>query len=213
MKASLKLWAVALGVTASTLITAPEARAACGPEAPHGVVGTTFLLHSAPIRLLNAAFQEPSDRDDRGEPSIVGMWHVTLTAKTMNGSPIPDTVIDSALVVWHGDGTEIMNSGRPPQDGNFCMGVWKQTGDFTYKLNHFMWAGNDYAPGTPDGVVGDPVGLGHIGEDVKLGREGKHYSGTFTLHQYDTSGKLMTAFTGMLNATRITVDTTVGDLL
>lgn len=30
-----------------------------------------------------------------------------------------------------------MNSLRPPQDGNFCLGVWEQTGRSKYYLNHF----------------------------------------------------------------------------
>ncbi len=31
--------------------------------------------------------------------------------------------VDNAFVQWHSDGTEIMNSRRPAQDGNFCLGV------------------------------------------------------------------------------------------
>ena len=63
---------------------------------------------------------------------IVGMWHAVFTAHAMNGSPIPDTPIDNALLIFNSDGTEVMNSGRPPQDGNFCLGVWEQTGKSTY---------------------------------------------------------------------------------
>ena len=60
--------------------------------------------------------------------SIVGMWHVTFTAKG-NGSAIPDgTPVDNAIAVWHSDKTEIMNSGRPAQDGDFCLGVWEEVG-------------------------------------------------------------------------------------
>ena len=70
------------------------------------------------------------------EASIVGMWHVIFTAQTLNGEPFSG-VIDNSVVVWHSDGTEIMNSSRPAQDGNFCLGVWDQTGPFRYKLNHF----------------------------------------------------------------------------
>jgi hypothetical protein len=57
-------------------------------------------------------------------------------------------VIDNALVVWHSDYTEIMNSGRPPQDGDFCLGVWEQVGKSKYKLNHFAWGArwNSRAP-------------------------------------------------------------------
>jgi hypothetical protein len=38
---------------------------------------------------------------------------------------------------WHSDGTEILNSSRPPATSNFCLGVWEKTGPFAYKLNHF----------------------------------------------------------------------------
>jgi hypothetical protein len=83
-----------------------------------------------------------ADWHEDHEP-IVGMWHVIFTAQTMNNSPIPATVIDNSVVVWHRDGTEIMNSSRPAQDGNFCLGVWTRTGQLTYYLNHVPWAGND----------------------------------------------------------------------
>jgi hypothetical protein len=43
--------------------------------------------------------------------------------------------------------------------------------------------------------------------------DGKSYSGTFTLDAYDTSGNIATSFTGVITGTRITLDTTVGDLL
>lgn len=149
--------------------------------------------------------------DDDQDTTIVGMWHVTFTAKTQNGSSIPDTVIDNALVVWHRDKTEIMNSARPPQDGDFCLGVWERTGRSTYKLNHFAWLANDTA-NAPYGI-GNPSGPTHIVEDVVLSLDGIHYSGSFTLTAYDTSGKVAASFTGVLAATRVTVQTTVQDLL
>jgi len=215
MKANLRMWAIGLGVLGPALMIAPSARAECGATFPKTIAGTNFLMSPGSIRLLPIAFQDANEQDEHAkwEPTIVGMWHVTFTAKTMNGIAISDMVIDSALVVWHIDGTEIMNSGRPPQDGNFCMGVWRQTGEFTYKLNHFAWGANNYTPGTPDGVVGDSIGPVHYVELVTVGPEGKRYSGTFTLDQYNKSGQVDTSFTGVINATRITVDTTVGDLL
>jgi hypothetical protein len=47
------------------------------------------------------------------------------------------------------------------------MGVWEQTGESTYKLNHFA-LGNQYAPGTLNGVVGDPAGPTRFTESVKV---------------------------------------------
>ncbi len=79
---------------------------------------------------MRAAFEDDRDNDDR--PSMVGMWHVAFTAETADPATAPPgTMIDNALVVWHSDRTEIMNSMRPPQDGNFCLGVWKKTGPAT----------------------------------------------------------------------------------
>src|ERR1700731_2402345 len=79
---------------------------------------------------------------DPGE-AIVGMWHVMFTAEGNSGGPPDGTPIDNALIVWHSDGTEIMTSMRPPQDGDICMGVWKKVGPNRYNLNHFAWGDND----------------------------------------------------------------------
>ncbi|HTM15414.1 MAG TPA: hypothetical protein VL135_00860 [Terracidiphilus sp.] len=143
--------------------------------------------------------------------SIVGMWHVLFTAQTMNGSPIPDTVIDNALSVWHNDHTEIMNSVRPPQDGNFCLGVWQQTGKSSFYLNHFAWYGNQFPNDTNNGI-GDPVGPTHFTETVTVAPDGNHFTGTFTLTAYDTQGHVTISFTGALSGTRITTTTTTEEL-
>ena len=151
-----------------------------------------------------------SDDNDGGrERSIVGMWHVKFTAQTMNGQPFA-AVIDNAVAVWHKDGTEIMNSSRPAQDGNFCLGVWARTGDHTYHLNHIPWQGNDptNAPG-----IGNPQGGAQIIEDVVLDKDGDAYSGSFTLTAYDPAGNVEVSFTGVIAATRITPDTPFSDLL
>jgi hypothetical protein len=87
------------------------------------------------------------------------MWHVIFTAQTQNGLPVPvkgGVVIDNAVAQWHSDGTEIMNSARPAQDGNFCLGVWSRTGERSYYLNHIPWQGNIYDPTAPPGVIGPP---------------------------------------------------------
>lgn len=143
---------------------------------------------------------------DYEAPSIVGMWHVVFTAQT---GPITG-VIDNSVVVWHSDGTEIVNSSRPAQDGNFCLGVWKQTGKLKYYLNHIPWQGNDTSGG-PYGI-GNPQGGVQLTEKVTLSADGNAYSGTFTLTAYDTSGSPTVTFTGVLNAKRITTDTPFTDL-
>jgi hypothetical protein len=143
------------------------------------------------------------------EDPIVGMWHVIFTAQTMNGAPF-SAVIDNSVVVWHPDGTEIMNSSRPAQDGNFCLGVWSRTGPLTYYLNHIPWAGNDLE--NAPGGIGNPQGGAQLTERVTLSPDGNSYRGHFTLDAYDTSGNLTVSFTGLLKAKRITTSTSFADI-
>jgi len=153
------------------------------------------------------------DDDNKDRPSIVGMWHVVFTGQSYNGGPYPDMYqpVDNALVIWHSDGTEIMNSARPAQDGNFCLGVWKHNGEGRYYLNHFPWKFND-TTGAPAGI-GVPQDGVQLTEEVVLSPDGKSYSGTFTLKQYDSTGTLTTTIKGILAATRITTETPFTDLL
>ncbi|HTR66694.1 MAG TPA: hypothetical protein VMH85_13025 [Terriglobales bacterium] len=142
---------------------------------------------------LGASLLLASDHED----GIVGMWKADWTAKGNAG--IPDgTPIDSPFIVFHADKTEIMNSSRPPQDGNFCMGVWERVGRNKYKVNHFAMGPNDAA--------GDPP-YTHITETVWLGPDGKTYWGNFTLDVYDASGNQLAEILGTITATRVTVDT------
>src|SRR5215470_59438 len=146
-----------------------------------------------------------------GVDPIVGMWHVTFTAWGNEQGPPNGATIDNALVTWHSDGTELMNSARPPQDGDFCMGVWKRTGANKYKLNHFAWLANDTA--NAPGGIGNPVGPARIFENISLSPDGKHYTGTFALDAYDTLGNQVAHIVGVIAGTRITLDTTAPDLL
>jgi len=139
------------------------------------------------------------------------MWHATLTAQGNELGPPDGTPLDNALVTWHNDGTELTNSARPPQDGDFCMGVWKKTGKYTYKLNHIAWFSNDTA--NAPGGTGNPTGPTRLVQVITLSPDGKHYSGTFTVDAYDTLGNPIAHVVGVLAATRITLDTTVPDLL
>lgn len=188
------------------LITIPGAFAQCGlsknfkPASWQPSIGTAHLARTA------------FDDGDEDGPSIVGMWHVIFTAQTMDRNAIPDTVIDNALSVWHSDHTEIMNSVRPPQDGNFCLGVWKRTGRSSFYLNHYAWFANQF-PNTTNNGIGDPVGPTHFTENVTVSPDGRHFTGTFTLTAYDTKGNVNTTFTGALSGTRVTTSTTMNDLL
>jgi hypothetical protein len=200
MKASFRKIVVAgIIILVGTILTA-KANAECGsltnPKLkPQSWQGNELFPHGSLLRA--------SDHED--DP-IVGMWQVKFTAEGNTGSmaPTDGTPIDNAFVQWHSDGTELMNSGRPAQDGNFCMGVWKRTGGSSYTLNHFA-LGNDTA-NAPTGI-GNPAGPTQIREDIRLSRDGNSYTGSFTLDAYDTSGHNVAHIVGKISATRITVST------
>ncbi len=139
-----------------------------------------------------------SDGESEHSAGIVGLWDVKFVSVGTPG--IPDgTVIDQAYVVWHSDGTEIMNSNRPAISSNFCLGVWKQIGRRTIKLNHFAKAW-DMDTGKTF------VGPANIKEQVVLDRDENSYHGTFTIDQFDTNGNVLAHVTGTLTGVRITVD-------
>lgn len=126
------------------------------------------------------------------DASIVGFWRVEFTA---DGADKP---FDSALVQWHSDGTEIMNSSRDPRTQSFCLGVWEKTGAFTYVLKHLAisWDG-----------AGNAVGPATILEHVSLAHHGDTFTGRFVITQYDLEGTTIlppTPITGTLSGTRIT---------
>jgi hypothetical protein len=100
-------FAPALVTLVLAVASAPAALAQCG-------MPSKLIKPSAFHPAIEGAVPRASTLNDLGVgQSIVGMWHVLFTAQTMNGSAIPDTVIDNALSVWHNDHTEIMNSVRP----------------------------------------------------------------------------------------------------
>jgi len=201
MYRNLKTKIAVLGFTCACLLAA-TAHAACGDSnTPGAKLHRQSWGGSPSARLLLV---------DSGDP-IVGMWHVTFTAEGNNPGPPDGTPIDNALVTWHSDGTELMNSVRPPQDGNFCMGIWKKTGKSTYRLNHLAWFAND-TTNAPSGI-GNPQGPARFFEEIALSPDGNHYTGHFSLDAYDTNGTQIAHIIGVINGTRITLDTTVGDLL
>ena len=193
------------------LATAPGALAQCGLSTKLAKP-SSWQLQMGGAHLMNTGF-DGNEFGDSDSPSIVGMWHVVFTAHSINGEAVPDpgAVIDNAVAVLHADGTEIMNSSRPAQDGNFCLGVWKKTGRYSYFVNHIPWAGND--PSGGPGGIGNPAGGAQILEQLTLSRDGNHFSGTFTETAYDTSGNISVTFTGTLSATRNTPGTKFSDLL
>jgi hypothetical protein len=130
-------------------------------------------------------------------PAIVGLWKFTFLSQ---GNPgIPDgAVIDAGFTTWHSDGTELMNSSRPPMTGSFCMGAWRQAGT-TYRLNHFALSWD------PSGTVF--VGPANIREQLRVDRAGNSFMGSFTLDQFAADGiTLLAHVVGTVTGQRITAD-------
>jgi hypothetical protein len=195
MKKWVKVIVAAFGTAVVGTIWAPAAIAGC---AFPGETGKS-VPQSRDGMLRPVSFLLTGDRSDDGDAGIVGFWHVTFVSE--GSQYIPDhTPVDSAYVQWHSDGTEIMNSSRVPATGSFCLGVWKQTGRFTYHLNHIALSWN--ADGTPQGPAS-------IREEVTLDRSGNSYSGTFTIVQYDVTGTTVqppTPIVGVITGRRITAN-------
>jgi hypothetical protein len=203
-------WLPAIGGLALALMTVPNALAKCGQPAQMGHPAS-FDVPSGPAQLTRAAFGGNFRTVGEEVDPIVGMWHVIFTAEGNGKDGPPDnTPIDNAMVVWHPDKTEIMNSGRPAQDGDFCLGVWEALGGCKYKLSHIAWAGND-TTNAPEGI-GMPQGPTHIVEEVMLSEDGKSYTGTFTLTAYNTSFKSVQTIVGVIKGTRVTTSTTIEEL-
>src|SRR5262245_52282306 len=173
----------------------PAARAECGSgdSVPRGLMPPSA---AAPrFGYLRTAFAQRADGSE--DSTIVGLWQITFTSKGTPG--IPDgTVLDAGYATWHADGTELMNSSRPPLSSSFCMGVWRQVGRSTFRLNHvaLSW----HATGK------NFVGPASIKEEVTVDRTGDGYKGTFTVDQFDTAGNVLAHVTGEVTGRRITVN-------
>ena len=173
----------ALGTLA---LAAPAAWAGCGDGL--GVAPASW--ETAPGARSDALLMKVNN----GAQSIVGLWNIQFFA---GGS-----MIDFGYAEWHSDGTEIMNSGgRAPATENFCLGVWEQTGPFSYKLNHFALS-YDAATGALNARV-------NIREDVVVDQKGASFSGPFTIDVQDpNSGAVLQHVAGRVVGRRVTVNST-----
>jgi hypothetical protein len=201
MLMNIQLKTLAMVAVAFALSAASKANAECGNatrlKSSSSVMPQSWQSGS---QFNGASLLLVSNHHDDG---IVGFWKVAFTAK--GNADIPDGApIDNALIVYHSDGTEIMNSGRPPQDGNFCMGVWVKTGWHRFKVNHF--AGGNDTTNAPTGI-GNPTGPTHITEKIWLSPDTNSFAGTFVLDATDPAGNPTAHIIGVLTATRITINT------
>jgi hypothetical protein len=202
-----KQFAIAFGILVIASLMAVSASAQCGGlDQLEGKLKPQSWLGNGSQgsgRLLNISEREEHADDGEG---IVGLWRVTFTSKGNNVPPlnIPDGAqLDHAFAQWHSDGTEIMNSNRKPVTGSFCLGVWKKAGPSHYKLNHF-------ALGFDDGVT---LTYNQIREDVVLSHDGDSFTGSFSFSIFDAAGHAGPVLTGEITGTRVTVSTTLNDIL
>jgi hypothetical protein len=130
------------------------------------------------------------------------MWKITELSmgNASHNPPIQDgTQIDFGYAQWHSDGTEFYNSGGfAPATQNYCLGVWLQTGNYKYQVNHFAL--------TYD-MTGVYTGIINILETITISVGGTKYSGTFTINAYDTKGNQVNHLTGQVTGERVTIDT------
>jgi len=208
-------------------VLAQEASAGCG-DVPGMKIRTSELQNSlspfGSTRFLKADFRQVSEEEYAPSffhASIVGLWAFKYTSVgNLATYGIPDGAeIDNGTTGWFADGNEITFSGaRNPIVGATCIGVWKQTGERTYALNHIGLSWNPLAaspsgpagPGNPGGGPGASGGPGFIKQYVTLSKDGQSYTGVFAITQLMPDGKTPVApvpIKGTITATRITVDT------
>jgi hypothetical protein len=195
---------VMLAVVSLATLLAPLAGAECGAFDMAKPAAFLFNPSERPFTLKTPSLLLASDDNHAlGLDPIVGFWRATVVAQ--GNSAIPDgTVIDKGFTQLHSDGTEILNSSRPPATSSYCMGVWKKTAKNVYIVNHFAisW--------TPAGTL---IGIANIHEEVALNEDGDTYTGTFTIDQYDQAGNKIDHVNAVVTARRITTETTITDVL
>jgi hypothetical protein len=91
------------------------------------------------------------------------------------------------------------------------MGIWKKVARNKYRVNHFAWGGND-TTNAPTGI-GNPTGPTRIIEKITVSADGNSVSGTFWLRATDPTGKPTATIIGAITGTRVTMETTIEELL
>src|SRR2546430_5872186 len=120
-----------------------------------------------------------------GDPSIVGLWRVHYFA---GGQPA-----FQSFDQWHSDGQEFEAADLGP--GVLCQGTFTQTGNTV----HLFHVGSNF---DQNGAL---TGYFQEKQTLTVGPNGEHYSGTWVVKNYDTSGNFLNEQTGTLKATRLTL--------
>ncbi|HTV03730.1 MAG TPA: hypothetical protein VME86_00070 [Acidobacteriaceae bacterium] len=193
MKVTAKTFLIALAGLGSILLFGLTASAECGYYGKPALHPNSYQPQSFAPQFLTIG-------DPDGTPTMVGVWKERWISQGNQALGIPNGAdVDAVYSVWHSDGTEVNISGlRAPRTGDVCMGVWEKIGPLTYKLNHFGISYN------PDDTL---LGLAHIQQTLVLDSEGNAVTGTFTIDQYDESGDLLAHIKGIVQGTRVTINT------
>jgi hypothetical protein len=190
------------------MLLVPAASACAMGQQPAAPFAMGQLMQDSrnPLELATSAdlARDLSNAASAKSPSIVGMWSfqfISLGNTTRSPSIADGTQLNFGYTQFHSDETEILNAGaRSPAQENFCLGVWQQTGNFTYQVNHFAL---NY-----DATTGTLLGRIIVIEMITVSPGGTALSGTFVETVYDTKGNQTDHLTGQVTAQRITVDTT-----
>jgi hypothetical protein len=185
MQFSFRSALLGLAAAGSLTLTASAAWAGCGDQ-PNPAPAA---WRSAPAGDMDARLI----RVNNGAPSMIGLWYEQFF--------VGGSLFDFGYTQWHSDGTELLNSGaRSPASQNYCLGVWEQTGPFSYHLNHFALS---YDPGT--GKINARV---NIKEDVQVDQKGQTFTGSFTIDVFapDGSGPPARVAAGNVTGKRLTAN-------
>lgn len=175
--------------------------------APAGFAQSASVFYSAhaPMALAGMALVEDStdkqgDGDDAG---MAGLWQYSYVSE--GSAPVaPDgAVVDAGYKMLTSDHTEIVvTAARAPVIDNVCVGVWKKTGEHTYAVNHF---GASWLP-DPSAPLGYSFqGPANVREALTLSEDGKSFTGTFTVDQFDNAKNLLVHLQGKLMGKRLTI--------
>jgi hypothetical protein len=207
IRTKLILWVAGLCLPSLALVATASATCSIDLSSfkPHGGHTQESVL---PTGLIPAVYHPDAaggahlisvNESEHFPPSIVGLWRFQFS---------PELGGDFGTVIWHEDGTEIMiSAARDPAAGDVCMGAWKQTGRYTYELNHIAM-GHDGPPGGPPSPTF--TNTVHLHEYIRLDHSGNSYSGTIhavisaanPADPFDESN-VIAKVTGSITATRV----------
>ena len=149
--------------------------------------------------------------DDSSNDPITGMWHATFTAMGNEVGPPDNTPIDNALVVFHSDGTEIMNFGAAAAGQQFLSRRLEEGGQVEIQgESHPMVWQRHYQRTERDR---ESFGADENFREHRFESGWEALHGRFTLDAYDTAGNQVAHIVGVISATRVNTNTSVPDLL